>query len=1066
MIYKKLIIITFSILFTVNFAYSQWLNWLDESPIAYNSHLAIVAADFNWDHLIDLAVAPNTGGIRIWYKTPSGWSSTPEIVTTSGTYRSLAAGDINYDGTIDLVGAGTTIQAFLHEFTGGGFIWTSANNFDPLPSGIFNSVTLANVNIAQEKYGCITLNDCDGLKVPFPYGLDIIATVNTGEGQGITVYRWAGYIYNSGNCEGSWEMEPVEGLPDAGYYNQVISANFNLDGMPDIAASKEGGIDVLFRSLIQDPGGCYMPDLGGNFIPKWKYQNGMVNLSDILPSTGNYKSIAAADINNDNYPDLVAVGNPTERIDAANGIEVWYGMPSNFDWLWFKEINVYDRFDYLLIPGNFTYVIIDDFHNDNIMDIAAGTVDVGIKVWRGQYYIDNPTLPCPPETNLKECPEPTKFYWTQDTSPISLGYFRVLASDDFNNDSKKDIAGARNDADSSTIGINAFLVTSPNTFSYSNWYHVNIDSFDDFRIFAGMKFSGTNNFSGKGENNEMSTLLGPDTDATAPMIIATVEDINTPNGESEIRIYKTDGEGYWDKLLEKGCVPVAEGELEDAQLVYLNNDNLFDVIAVKKTNVGNHDGIRAWVQISYCNFLEISSGLSTPGIYHELAIDDINNDGFKDIIAARQGSIELWCGSPELITVWNWVPCGAIGDGKNNRSIVAQDFNEDGYIDVVGCSYETVGYGGLTYYYQTDNGSQWGSEPIGMPFNCTRVFSTKYNTCLPDYNDEHYDVVASSADSGLLIFLHRLYDNNFIWEMITSPATNDTFSRALSADINNDGHSDILAWQNSYSSLMSYYWDCSAWHPTIIDTNFICTDMDTADLNNDTLPDLVSACQNTTTGEHVLRVGYSYSLPVPPVLVSPTNGSIVNTREPIFKMRTSSNYTNCLRFKISLEDGINLSIHNGAESPIGWDKICYNSSENANYVFQIDDTFPNGLPDGIYYWTVQAYDGFRNSYASNTYSFTVDPDDKIPPSEVQNILLEKIPTGVLLKWNKVPDTDVDRYRIFRGDNSTFPLIPSNMLAQISLPVGDVVTFIDNKPLSPLNAFYKVKAVDVTGNVGP
>lgn len=832
------------------------------------------------------------------------------------------------------------------------------------------------------------------------------------------------------------------------------------------AAAKDGGIDVWFRTLIYDPNGCFMLDLQASYSPMWELRSGFSN--DALPSKGNYLSIAAADINSNNYPDLVAAGNPTERPDSQAGIEVWYGIANESTWSWRKEINVFNHFDHLLLSGQFNYLVLKDFNNDNIIDIAAGSQSGGIRVWREQYYIDNPFLPCPPTINpeIKEFPGPATFYWFDDISPITSGNFKGLTTNDFNKDGKNDLTGADSDATPTSIGIKAFLSDYPNTFNYSDWYHVNIDSFPNFKqILAGMKFSGTNVYFGENQNQQSTIFLGPDTDATFSMIVATVEDTNFPNGTSELKIYQTDGEGHWRKLSDIGCTPLAEGEYEDIQLVNLNSDDLFDVIAVKRGNSSTYKGIRAWIQQSYCDFIEISHGLSTPSDYNKVAIADINHYGFKDIIAARQGGIELWCGNPDLINARNSVPYGSLADGKNIVSIVANDFNEDGSIDIVACSNDTLPVGGLSYYHQTNGGSVWISEPIGWPFICTRVFTTKYTTCNADENDEHYDITASSQSSGIFIFRHAIIDNLFQWISMLSPITNDDFSRAISADTNLDGHSDIVAWQAYSGNLINYYWDCSEWHPTIIDSDYLCVNMDTEDFNNDLLPDLVSACQSSTTGVHVIRVSYFYSLPNTPTLISSSNGSILDTREPTFQFSASSSYTNCLRFNLTLENGIQTSNHNAAFDPKGWDKNCYGSFQTATYIFQVNDIFPEGLPNGNYFWEVQAYDGFRQSNFSTTFSFTVNPTDQIPPSSVQNLLVEKITGGINLKWNKVPDTDVNRHRIFRGETPTFSLIPSNMIGEVPNIGNDPIIFSDNTSLSPPIAFYKVKAVYYTGNVG-
>ncbi|OGF65596.1 MAG: hypothetical protein A2Y62_12810 [Candidatus Fischerbacteria bacterium RBG_13_37_8] len=1064
--YKKIGIgILLGILFFSTSLFGQWLNWYEESPSASGAYRAVVAADFNWDNLIDIAAAPTSGGIQIWYRTPSGWNPTPEIITSTGTYRSLAAGDINYDGTTDLVGSGTTIGAWLHNFISGTFIWEPANNFNPAPAGSFNSIALANINQVLEDYGCVPMNDCDGMKIPFPNGLDIIVTDNTDPGHGIKVYRWAGYIFNNDTCQGSWELEVVPGLPGNGYYTQVISTDFNLDSSLDLAASKDGGIDVLFRSLAADVDGCHMDDKNGNFSPEWRLQNGASGQSDILPSHGNYKSIASADINNDLFPDLIASGVPTERPDNAYGIEVWYGTRGTIDWLWFKEFNVSDPLDSLLIPGTYLYVVISDFHNDNILDIAAGTSSNGIKVWRGQYYIDNPNMPCPPAINpaVKECPEPKTYFWYADTPPVTEGNFPSLSTSDINGDGKNDLAGADFNATSGDKGVKAYLETSPNTFNFSGWYPVDIDSFPEFTIFAGMKFSGTNVYGGTDGMEAFAPFLGPDLDTTGPMIIATVEDLNPSDNQSEVKIFKTDGEGKW----EPECTPLAEGAYEDAIIVNINNDRFFDVVAIRRANAGAY-GIRAWLQIATCVFQEISNGLSGTGNnYNEVVVVDINNDGFNDIIAAMEGAIQLWCGLPASPpTLWTWVQCGTLGDGRNTRSIVAKDFNEDGFVDVVGCSYSLSGPHGLTHYYQMNGGTQWGTYQINTSIQCQRVYSPRFTTCLPNENDEHWDIVASSLDSGIAIFRHVLSGSEWTWSPIQSPIASNNISRAIALDIDLNGRTDLVARNTTNLGLSTYNWDCVQWNPATSDSGFICTDMDTADFNNDLLPDLVSTCQNQTNTDHVLRVSYAYSTPNVPSLINPPNGATLNTREPQFQFSSSSSYTNCFRFKIELEDGNNLSIHNGAYSPKGWNTICYDSTQVATYNFQVDDIFPEGLPNGNYFWTALTYDGFRQSNSSLTRVFTVNPTDQTPPSEVQDILVEKTTGGVLLKWNKVPETDVNRYRIFRGNNSTFPLIPSSMIGQISSPPTNPVTFADTKPSTGPLMFYKVKAVDTTGNVGP
>ena len=158
--YRKIIVFLLMFFGTSLYTFGQ-LSWQENSPVATGCYGALATADFNEDGLRDIAAAPCSGGLEIWYAVPDiygnfdHWDPVPEALPIPAVIRSLAAQDINRDGFIDIAAAGNnTAGAWLHRYIAGMWQWVSANNFTPLPSGTFNNITLANVTILEEKYNC------------------------------------------------------------------------------------------------------------------------------------------------------------------------------------------------------------------------------------------------------------------------------------------------------------------------------------------------------------------------------------------------------------------------------------------------------------------------------------------------------------------------------------------------------------------------------------------------------------------------------------------------------------------------------------------------------------------------------------------------------------------------------------------------------------------------------------------------------------------------------------------------------------------------------------------------
>jgi fibronectin type 3 domain-containing protein len=81
------------------------------------------------------------------------------------------------------------------------------------------------------------------------------------------------------------------------------------------------------------------------------------------------------------------------------------------------------------------------------------------------------------------------------------------------------------------------------------------------------------------------------------------------------------------------------------------------------------------------------------------------------------------------------------------------------------------------------------------------------------------------------------------------------------------------------------------------------------------------------------------------------------------------------------------------------------------------------------------------------------PGDLTPPAAVQHLVAVRVPVGIKLAWQAVPDADLAGYRIYRRDQD----------AQEPDLIGEVESsqnqFIDRQPVAAKRWYYSVSAFD-------
>ncbi|MFA4907850.1 MAG: FG-GAP-like repeat-containing protein [archaeon] len=115
-----------------------------------------------------------------------------------------------------------------------------------------------------------------------------------------------------------------------------------------------------------------------------------------------------------------------------------------------------------------------------------------------------------------------------------------------------------------------------------------------------------------------------------------------------------------------------------------------------------------------------------------------------------------------------------------------------------------------------------------------------------------------------------------------------------------------------------------------------------------------------------------------------------------------------------------------------------------------------GLPDGKYYWSVQAIDNaFAGSSWATEKSFTIDTT---PPAAPQNLTATSGNQQVTLCWQKNTEADFLRYRVY-GGTSANPTTKIDSTTGGILDTVKVVTGLTNGT----TYYFRVTAVDLVGN---
>lgn len=246
-----------------------------QGSTAYN----VAVGDFNGDGILDLAVSDSSDVFLLLGKgdgtfTQPAWSPLQLIPNVF----SLTAGDLNGDGIADLIaissgappyGTSSQVAIYLGNRNAATTVLSQAPG-SPMGLGSSSSKTAPRVDNFRAALG-----DFNGDGIP-----DLVVTQNTG------------IVLLLGNGDGTFAETPASPISSA-YGETPLVADFNGDGKADVAI---GNGDPAFLLVL----------LG----------NGDGALSQAASSTPSVAYTAAADLNGDGIPDLVALDTTNNVVDV------------------------------------------------------------------------------------------------------------------------------------------------------------------------------------------------------------------------------------------------------------------------------------------------------------------------------------------------------------------------------------------------------------------------------------------------------------------------------------------------------------------------------------------------------------------------------------------------------------------------------------------------------------------------------------------------------------------------------------------------------------------------------
>ena len=423
------------------------------------------------------------------------------------------------------------------------------------------------------------------------------------------------------------------------------------------------------------------------------------------------------------------------------------------------------------------YVMLDDFNDDQQLDIAValfGVNSLGIFYNNGNgSFLHQMTIS------------------TDNSRPLSI----VIGH--FNNDTYLDIATVNYGTNSIGIllGLSNGRFTSLKTFSTgydSDPRSLAIGDFnnDSVQDIAVAHF-GTSNigvFIGYGNGSFQSQIIYTTGSHSNPYDIAT-GDMNGDNrldillvnaGGHSLGVFLGYGDGtFANQLLFSTGVDSSPHSLA---IVNINNDHFLDVVVANSgsNNVGVFVGSG---NDQFGSVKVFSTGYrSSPQL---IAVGDFNNDNLLDLVVANNGSNNVGVLISDRSIDFRPQMDFSTGSGSQPSGMAIGDFNNDTHLDIVVTNFQAdnigvfLGFGNGSLASQITFSLDRGSAPISVAVGYLN-------------NDTHLDIVVTNTGNGNIGVLFGFGDGTLTNLMALSTGEGSVPCSVATGDLNNDTYLDIV----------------------------------------------------------------------------------------------------------------------------------------------------------------------------------------------------------------------------------------------------------------------------------
>lgn len=311
---------------------------------------AIIAADFNGDHNLDLAVVSGNGisntDIAVMLGVGNGAFNAATVYNTLQNSVSLATGDFNGDGKLDLVTSGSTGGSLLLGNGDGSFqaaLNVSGASGSAITVGDYNGDHHLDIAVASSSNVNVSFGNGDGTFQPpvsylnVSFGTNTIGTADLNHdgkpdlvvGNGDNTIN---VLFNKGDGTFPSNRSYVAGFGPV----SVAFGDFNKDGRIDVATANPG-----------------FPNAGSTVSVLLNQGTGTLAAAQNLNMSA-VSGVAFADFNNDRRQDMAVVsGGNTVTIMLGNGNGTFGGRKT------------------IAVGGQLISIVAGDFNHDGKIDVVV-----------------------------------------------------------------------------------------------------------------------------------------------------------------------------------------------------------------------------------------------------------------------------------------------------------------------------------------------------------------------------------------------------------------------------------------------------------------------------------------------------------------------------------------------------------------------------------------------------------------------------------------------------------------------------------------------------------------------